>query len=171
MKFTELVLTFGIVAFLGVSSAGFLGNLPEMRLKSAAFKVYSMCVEARNIALRNDCYCGVIIDKTPDGTRFLIVRDKNFNGVHYREYLSGKDEIVDEGFVLEKNYPGVKLKKVGFSGRRVISFSPYLTSSNGSIYLETENPDIGIFRIKVYGKSFVLKPVKIFPDGSEVNYD
>ncbi len=171
MKFTELFIVFGIISLTAMSSVGYLNSLSETRLKGASFRIYSMFVEARNIALREGCNCAVVIEDKPDGHYFALVKDENFNGVFYREYLSKRDKEIGKGFVLEKEYPGVLIEKIGFSGRHVISFSPYFTSSNGSIYLKTNNPDDGIFRIKVYGKSFVVKPIKIFPDGSEVNYD
>ncbi len=171
MKLTEFFIVFGIVSLTAMSSVGYFNSLSQTRLKGAAFKVYSLFVEARNIALREGCYCAVVIEEKPEGHYFTVVKDGNYNGVFYREYMSGKDKEVGKGIILERDYPGVKLDRIGFSSKHVISFSPYLTSSNGSLYLKTDNPDDGVFRLKIYGKSFVVKPVKIFPDGSEVNYD
>ena len=171
MKFSEFLIVFGIVSLTAVSSIGYLNSLPQTRLRAASFKIYSIFVEARNIALRNGCNCAVVIEERKEGHYFTLVKDGNLNGVHFREYLSGKDIELGEGIILEKEYPGVKIGKIGFSSKHVISFSPYFTSSNGSLYLRTDNEEDGIFRIKVYGKSFVVKPVKIFPDGSEVHYD
>ncbi|WP_201328545.1 pilus assembly FimT family protein [Thermotomaculum hydrothermale] len=171
MKLSELLIVFGIFSITAMSSIGIINSLPQARLKAASFKIYSLFVEARSLALRQGCNYAVVIEEKPDGHYFTLVKDTNYNGVCYREYLSGRDAEIGKGIVLEKEYPGVYIKKIAFSSKHVISFSPYFTSSNGSIYLKTKNPDDGVFRLKVYGKSFVVKPVKIFPDGSEVKYE
>ncbi len=171
MKFSELLIVFGIISLGCFSFGGYLHIMPQARLKSAAFRVYTIMQQARNIALREGCMCGVVIEERDGNHYFTLVKDENYNGVMFEEYKSGIDRKVAEGFVLEKEYPGVMIDKISFSSKHIISFSPNFTSSNGSIYLRSENEEDGVFRIKVYGQSFVLKPVKIFPDGSEVNYE
>ena len=171
MKLTEFLVVFGIVSLTAMSFTGYLNSLSDSRLNAASFKVYSLFVEAKNIALRNGCNCAVVIEKKAEGHYFTVVKDGNFNGVRFKDYLAGKDCEVGKGVILEKEYPSVQVEKIAFSSKRVISFSPYFTSSNGSIYLKTEKQSDGIFRIKIYGKSFIVKPIKIFPDKSEVEYE
>ncbi len=171
MKFTELLVAFGIISLVCVSASGFINYMEEMRLKSAAFRVYSMFIEARNIALRNNCYCGVVIEEKDNGHYLTVVKDCNFNGVIFKDYISGRDKEVSRGFLIEKEYPGVILKGIAFSSKHVISFSPDMKSSSGSLYLSTKNPEDGLFKLTLYGSSFVVKPVKIFADGSKVKYE
>ncbi len=168
MKITQLLISLGIMGIVTMSSLGFYRQLSLFRLKSASFRIYNMFVDARNIALRTGSYCAVVIEENEYGHYLTIVKDENFNGVRFREFLSGRDKEVAKGFILEKEYPGVTMEKIGFSSKHVISFSPYFKSSNGSLYLSTEHKEDGIIRLKIYGKSFIVKPIKIFPDGEEV---
>lgn len=168
MKITQLLISLGIIGIVTMSSLGVYRQVPLFRLKSASFRIYNMFVEARNIALRTGSYCAVVIEESELGHYLTIVKDENYNGVRFKEFLSGRDKEVAKGFILEKEYPGVRIEKIGFSSKHVISFSPFFKSSNGSLYLSTENEEDGVIRLKIYGKSFIVKPIKIFPDGEEV---
>ena len=168
MTFTEVLVTIGISSIVTLSGTGIALHPRKTRMAGAAMELFGMMNRSRSTAMTTDRYAGVFIeeDSNTGETIFWRVVDGNSNGLRKKEILSGVDRKIGKGFTLETDYPGVKVKRAGFTSG-IISFSPWFKSSTGSVFFYTADPAESQIRVKLYGLSTLTRPVRVFPDGSE----
>jgi len=168
MKLAEFAVTVGIVSIMTATSAGIAIHTRNYRSQAAILHVFGLLSRARTTAMTGARYAGVFIEADPKTgeTVFWRVVDGNGNGLRKKEIAAGIDRKVERGFVLERDYKGVLIKKNTFRSG-ILSFSPNFKSSTGSLVLGTDDPGAPEVRIKLYGLTTIVRPVKIWPDGRE----
>ncbi|NOY23646.1 MAG: hypothetical protein GXO70_09095 [Acidobacteria bacterium] len=168
MTLTEVLVVVGISSIVTISGTGLVLHPRKVRMEAAAMELYGMMNRSRCTAMTTSRYAGVFMeeDQNTRETVFWRVVDGNSNGLRKREILAGIDRKIGKEFILEKDYPGVSVRRSGFTSG-IISFSPSLKSSTGSVFFSTEEPTEGAIRVKLYGLSTLTRPVRVFPNGSE----
>lgn len=168
MNLLETVIGLSIVSIITATGVGFVGNINGKRMEAASYRIFSMMQFSRNLALTENRYAGVYIEEKEGKHYFTIVKDGNCNGLRTIDVEGGVDLKTKVKFCLEDEYPGVKIKKIGFLGKKFISFTPYYKSSTGSITFKTDDEQDGIIKVKLYGLTTIMRPVRIYPDGKEI---
>ena len=170
MNLTELVVGLSITTIITVSGFGIAHKVARYRVEGAAMRMYSLMNHSRSTAMATGAYAGVFIEKDRESghTNFYRVVDGNGNGLRTQEIESGIDRKLQLGMCLEKDFKGVTMETKGFTSGRIVSFSPTFKSSTGSIYFGTDDPVYGRIRIKLFGLSTITRPMRVFPDGTEV---
>jgi len=168
MNLPEMLVTFSIISIVSVSGANFLGNVSAKRMEAASLKLYSMMQTAKNIAITQNRYAGIYIEENEGKHIFTIVTDGNFNGLRAKDVENEIDKKTKFHFCLEKDFKGVEIEKIGFLGKKFISFAPDFKSSTGSIIFKTQKVEDGKVKIKLYGLTTLMRPVRIFEDKKEI---
>jgi Tfp pilus assembly protein FimT len=167
MNLPEMLVTFSIVSIVSVSGVSFMGNVSAKRMEAASLRLYAMMQTAKSIAITQNKYAGIYIEEKEGKHIFTIVTDGNYNGLRTKDIEKGIDAKTKIHFCLEKDYKGVEIEKISFLGKKFISFSPYFKSSTGSIIFKTKTKQDGKVKIKLYGLTTLMRPVRIFADKSE----
>jgi Tfp pilus assembly protein FimT len=168
MTLTELLVAIGISSIITISGTALILHPRKVRMEGAAMELYGMMNRSRSTAMTTDRYAGVFMEQDTDTgeTAFWRVVDGNSNGLRKQDIMAGIDMKIGKEFILEKDYPGVSIRRSGLTSG-IISFSPSFKSSTGSVFFYTEDPSEGEIRVKLYGLSTLTRPVRVFPDGSE----
>ncbi len=167
MNLPEMLVTFSIISIVTVSSTSFMGNISARRMEAAGLRLYSMMQISRSMAITKNKHAGIYIEQKEGKHIFTIVTDGNFNGLRTKDVENGIDKKTKISFCLEKEYKGVEIEKIGFLGKKFISFTPHFKSSTGSIVLKTCNKEDGKVKLKLYGLTTLMRPVRIFNDKKE----
>lgn len=167
MNLLEILITLTIVSIVTATGASFVGNVNGKRMEAASLRLYSMMQLSKSYALTENRFAGVYIEEKEGKHYFTVVKDGNGNGLRTVDVEAEIDKKTKIKFCLEKEYQGVILEKIGFLGKKFISFTPYYKSSTGSIIFKTEDEQDGKVKVKLYGLTTIMRPVRIFPDGKE----
>ncbi len=168
MTLTEVLVTIGISSILTISGAKLAVHPGKIRTEAAAMALFAVMNQSRATAITTGRYAGIYMDRNPETgeTVFWRIVDGNGNGIRKRDIRAGIDKKIGKCFTLERDYPMVRIKRLGLTNG-IISFSPAFKSSTGSVIFYTDDPSEGEIRIKLYGLSTLTRPVRILPDGSE----
>jgi len=167
MNLIETLITFSIISIVTATGSSFVGNLNGKQMEAASLRLYSMMQLSKNAALTQNIFVGIYIEEKKGKHYFTIVKDGNGNGLRTVDVEAGIDKKTKITFCLEKEYKGVILEKIGFLGKKFISFTPYYKSSTGSIIFATNDLEDGKVKIKLFGITTIIRPVRIFSNKTE----
>jgi prepilin-type N-terminal cleavage/methylation domain-containing protein len=119
MTIIELMVVIGILAILaGIAIPGFIGWLPNYRLRSAADDVQSTLQNARLRAVRENAAVGVDFIVETDAERYRVFFDNNpENGL-----FDDPGELTSI-FITGRMPPGIILQSANFNGGTEVQFT------------------------------------------------
>jgi prepilin-type N-terminal cleavage/methylation domain-containing protein len=153
----ELLVVLGIMALvLGVASADLSRMYRRGALRQAGFRLLTDAQRCQTLAVQHLAKVGLVFDVDPRGSFYVLVVDRNGNGVSRRDYLTGRDRVVGNPVYFREFGPQVRLGlpfgwrvpqpgggglvaedglQVGRAG--ILSFSPTAGATAGSVFLSS----------------------------------
>lgn len=125
------------------------------RTWAAARYLAGKAAEARMQAVRRSRYVALRFEANGQGYAFSVAVDGNRNGVRTEDIESGTDAILEPPARLPDLFPGVVIaldggeEAVRFGMSGLLSFSPFGTSSSGTVYIRGR--DGSQFAVRVAG--------------------
>lgn len=155
----ELLLVLGIVALLlTIATPQWHRVYRRAALRQAGFRLLTDAQRCQTLAAQYLVNVGLVFDVDERGSFYVVVMDKNGNGVSRREYLAGRDRVMGNPVyfrdfgpqVRPGTPPGVKVPAPGDAGTvpvgglalgrsGILSFNPSLGATPGSVYLATSH--------------------------------
>jgi hypothetical protein len=150
-----------VTALLAVVSAiavpQSLAAMDRARAASAARYLASRMAVARSQAVMRSAHVALRFEDGPSGIRFRMFVDGNHDGVRTDDIAAGIDAPLEAEMRLGDLYPGVAIAvgadaaadAVRLGSSNLMSFTPFGTSSSGSIYVRGR--DGSQFAVRVLG--------------------
>ncbi|MGC8915778.1 MAG: prepilin-type N-terminal cleavage/methylation domain-containing protein [Thermoanaerobaculum sp.] len=157
VSLVELLVVLGLVALLaGIASPQLGKTADRAHLAAAGARLLTDTQRCQSLAAQRLAKVGLLFDLDERGRFYVVVADGNGNGVSRRDYLAGRDRIV-AGPVYFRDFgarvrlgvsqemgvpqPGgeglVPESGLQVGGAGILSFSPGLGATAGSVYLSS----------------------------------
>lgn len=151
----ELVVVLALVGFLAaIAGPDWLRVHHRASLVQAGYRLLVDTQRCQTLAAQRLTHVGILFDLDHRGRFYVLVEDRNGNGVSRRDYLAGRDRVVG-GPVYLSDFgrhvrlgppPGLKVPRPGETGwipedglqvgsAGILSFAPGLGATAGSVYL------------------------------------
>lgn len=154
----ELLVVLGITALvLAVASADLSRMYRRGALRQAGFRLLTDAQRCQTLAVQHLAKVGLVFDVDHRGSFYVVVVDRNGNGVSRKDYLTGRDSVVANPVYFRDFGPQVRLGlppgmrvpqpggrglvsgdglQVGSAG--ILSFSPTMGATAGSVVLSSD---------------------------------
>jgi len=172
----ELVVTLSLLALLlAVAGPRTTRWAARGALTAAASRLFTDAQRCRELAAQRLAHVGLLFDVDARGSFYVLVVDRNGNGVSRRDYLAGRDQVLggpvhfaDFGPAVRLGLPpGISVPAPGGTGRvseagiaagrsGILSFSPSLGATPGSVYL-TAGDEVVALRVAPMGALRLLR--------------
>lgn len=153
----ELLVVLGVMALvLVMASADLFRAYRRGALRRAGFRLLTDAQRCQTLAVQHLAKVGLLFDVDPRGSFYVLVVDRNGNGVSRKDYLAGRDRVVGHPVYFRDFGPHVRLGlpsgwqvpqpggrglvsedglHVGRTG--ILSFSPIMGATAGSVFLSS----------------------------------